>query len=117
MPILEAMNLGCPVACSKTSSMPEVAGDAAMLFDPNDPRDIAESIHTLWSNDDFRNQLVALGKKQVAMFSVKKMAEVHLQTFSSASKAFSRFGYYYYRYLYDPLFKRKVLYKHRFRTR
>ncbi len=41
LPVLEAMQRGVPVACSDRSSLPEVAGDAALLFDPDDPRAIA----------------------------------------------------------------------------
>jgi glycosyltransferase involved in cell wall biosynthesis len=44
MPVLEAMQLGCPVACSNTTSLPEVAGDAALLFDPEDVTAIARVI-------------------------------------------------------------------------
>jgi glycosyltransferase involved in cell wall biosynthesis len=44
MPIVEAMACGCPVACSNTTSLPEVAGDAARLFDPQDADDIAAAV-------------------------------------------------------------------------
>ena len=44
MPVLEAMACGCPVACSNVTSLPEVAGDAARLFDPRDVDDIAAAL-------------------------------------------------------------------------
>src|SRR5262249_37790987 len=44
MPVLEAMACGCPVACSNVTSLPEVAGDAARLFDPRDVDDIASAV-------------------------------------------------------------------------
>jgi glycosyltransferase involved in cell wall biosynthesis len=43
-PVLEAMACGCPVACSDAASLPEVAGEAARLFDPHDPGAIAEAV-------------------------------------------------------------------------
>ena len=45
MPVLEAMASGCPVVCSNTTSLPEIAGDAALLVDPNDPEAIAAAVH------------------------------------------------------------------------
>ena len=47
LPVLEAMARGVPVACSDRSSLPEVAGDAALLFDPGDPSAIAAAIESL----------------------------------------------------------------------
>jgi glycosyltransferase involved in cell wall biosynthesis len=44
MPVIEAMACGCPVACANTTSLPEVAGDAARLFDPRDVEDIARAV-------------------------------------------------------------------------
>ena len=52
LPVLEAMARGVPVACSNASSLPEVAGDAALLFDPHDERAIAGAIEALLSQDD-----------------------------------------------------------------
>ena len=49
LPVLEAMARGVPVACSNASSLPEVAGDAALLFDPHDERAIAAALETLLS--------------------------------------------------------------------
>ena len=47
LPVLEAMARGVPVACSDRSSLPEVAGDAALLFDPFDPRAIADALRRI----------------------------------------------------------------------
>ena len=44
LPPLEAMACGCPVACSSAGSLPETVGDAARLFDPRDPRAIADAV-------------------------------------------------------------------------
>src|SRR5262249_12413497 len=50
LPVLEAMARGVPVACSNASSLPEVAGDAARMFDPRDPSAIASTIECLLTN-------------------------------------------------------------------
>lgn len=67
-PILEAMALGCPVACSHASSLPEVAGDAALFFDPLSPDAIAEAILTILTDMDVRERLIQSGFTRVRMF-------------------------------------------------
>ena len=50
MPVTEAFSLGVPVACSNTTSLPEVAGDAALLFDPESAEEMAEAAWSLWTD-------------------------------------------------------------------
>ncbi len=69
LPILESMLLGTPVLSSNTSSVPEVAGEAALLVNPYDSRDIAEGIRALDENEDLRARLVDSGFRRAAMFS------------------------------------------------
>lgn len=69
LPILEAMALGTPVITSNCSAMPEVAGDAALLVDPRDPRSIAEAMITLVENEPEREHLASLGLRRAAGFS------------------------------------------------
>lgn len=69
LPILESMLLGTPVLSSRTSSIPEVAGDAALLVDPYDARAIADGVRALDSNDELRADLSARGRRRAAMFS------------------------------------------------
>ena len=57
LPVLEAMACGTPVACSRTTSLPEVAGGAAALFDPEDPRDIAAVVGALLADAGLRADL------------------------------------------------------------
>ena len=61
LPVLEAMRRGVPVTCSNLSSLPEVAGDAALLFDPNDVAAITASIEKLLADEKLVSQLVARG--------------------------------------------------------
>ena len=69
LPILEAMQCGVPVICSNTSSMPEVAGDAALLIDPADPDAIAKEMLSLYRNEGIRNAFITKGLERVGQFS------------------------------------------------
>src|SRR4051812_19279794 len=75
IPILEALQCNVPAIVSKTSSMPEVAGDAALLVDPNDPEDIADKMHLLYKDEKLRAKLIANGQEQIKKFSWNKSAE------------------------------------------
>jgi glycosyltransferase involved in cell wall biosynthesis len=69
LPILESMSLGTPVLTSNTSSVPEVAGDAALPVNPYDPRQIADGIRALDSNDALCAELSERGRRQALRFS------------------------------------------------
>jgi glycosyltransferase involved in cell wall biosynthesis len=68
LPVLEAMHLGTPVMTSRVSSLPEVAGDAAMLVDPYDTRAMAEAITALDRHEEVRAELAARGPRRAALF-------------------------------------------------
>ncbi len=70
LPVLEAMLLGTPVITSNVSSLPEIAGRAALLVDPNSVASIAQAIRTLDKDSDLRLDLIERGRKQAAKFSV-----------------------------------------------
>lgn len=74
LPALEAMAAGTPVAASNASSLPEVCGDAAVLFDPHNPEDIALKMVDILE-DKLRKRLIAAGRKRVREFSWEKTAE------------------------------------------
>ena len=69
LPVLEAMLLGTPVLASTTSSVPEVAGDAAMLVDPYNTEAIGQALRRLDEDDDLCDELSARGRKQAEKFS------------------------------------------------
>jgi glycosyltransferase involved in cell wall biosynthesis len=75
IPILEAFSAGCPVACSNTSSLPEVAGDAAIFFDPYNEESICNSIYTLLSNKDLRGEMIIKGYQRLKAYSWEKTAD------------------------------------------
>jgi glycosyltransferase involved in cell wall biosynthesis len=85
LPVLEAMARGVPVACSRASSLPEVAGEAALMFDPHDPRAIASAIQTLLSmDDDARARTRALGLARAEQFTWERTARATLDSYARA---------------------------------
>jgi glycosyltransferase involved in cell wall biosynthesis len=74
LPVLEAMQEGCPVITSNVSSMPEAGGDACLYVDPNSSSDIAEKIEMLINNEKLRQELIIKGRVQVAKFNWEKTA-------------------------------------------
>jgi glycosyltransferase involved in cell wall biosynthesis len=87
LPVLEAMARGVPVACSGVSSLPEVAGDAALLFDPADPSDIASSIDRLLGDAGLRAQLVQRGLVRCREFTWERTARETLASYRRAIAA------------------------------
>lgn len=75
LPVLESMSLGTPVITANTSSLPEVAGDAAVLVNPYDPDDIARAIRSLDGDEAWRENLSILGRAQAAKFSERAYIE------------------------------------------
>ncbi|MBK7029994.1 MAG: glycosyltransferase family 4 protein [Bacteroidales bacterium] len=75
IPILEAFHCGTPVITSTLTSMPEVAGDAALLVDPFSVDSIVSSMHFIADDAVLRNQLIVKGHKQQGLFSWNATAE------------------------------------------
>jgi glycosyltransferase involved in cell wall biosynthesis len=80
-PVIEAMALGCPVITSNCSSLPEVAGDAALLVDPRDHGAIGAAITTLAQSPAERQRLIARGKVRATEFTVERQAERTLDVY------------------------------------
>lgn len=79
IPILEAMNSGCPVISSLSSSLPEIGGDACLYFDPKNPKELKEKMIHVIENSEFRKELVKKGKERVQLFSWQKCGQETLQ--------------------------------------
>ncbi len=75
LPVLESMLLGTPVVTSRTSSLPEVAGDAALYVDPYETDDIARAIKTIVADAELRAELARRGRAQAELFSVARYRE------------------------------------------
>ncbi len=84
LPVLEAMACGAPVLASNTSSLPEVAGDAALLVDPEDVNAIAAALKTLAANEDQRAQLRKRGLVRAAKFTWSRTAQLTLASYRKA---------------------------------
>ena len=75
LPVLEAMARGLPVACSNATSLPEVAGEAALYFDPLDLPAMTGAIERLLGDAELRERLAAAGREQAARFTWERTAE------------------------------------------
>jgi glycosyltransferase involved in cell wall biosynthesis len=84
MPVLEAMACGCPVITSDRSSLPEVAGDAALLIDPTSPEQIARAISLVATDGGERARLAVAGSAWVEGFTWRRTAEEMMAAFEQA---------------------------------
>jgi glycosyltransferase involved in cell wall biosynthesis len=80
--VLEAMACGTPVVTSNVSSLPEVAGDAAVLINPHSVEELADSIKRIISNEDLREENIAKGLERARLFTWEKCAKETLEAFS-----------------------------------
>lgn len=83
LPVLEAMACGCPVVASNTTSLPEVVGDAGVLVDTSNPKNIVEAVTNVTTNVNLRSQLIQKGLEHVKRFTweecANKVAEIYSQ--------------------------------------
>jgi glycosyltransferase involved in cell wall biosynthesis len=86
-PILEAMASGAPVVASNATSIPEVAGTAATLVDPDDIDSMAAAVARLLDSQAERKRAAAAGRKQAALFSWRTAAEQTRQILLDAARA------------------------------
>ena len=84
LPVLEAMGRGVPVACSNTSSLPEVAGDAALLFDPREPGQIADAVRRVLGDAGLAARLRAAGLERVREFTWERTARLTVESYERA---------------------------------
>jgi len=82
IPIIEAMNCDIPVIASDVTSLPEVAGDAAIYVDPNDPEDIATAMKRIVFEPGLREDLISKGRVRRTLFSWDHTAEELWKTIS-----------------------------------
>jgi glycosyltransferase involved in cell wall biosynthesis len=84
LPVLEAMACGTPVACADAGALPEVAGGAAVLFDPTDVAAIADALGRISREPALRSELRARGLERAAAFSWRRAAEETLDVYRRA---------------------------------
>jgi alpha-1,3-rhamnosyl/mannosyltransferase len=86
-PLFEAFESGLPVACSHATCLPELARDAALLFDPQDPSEIASAIDRISSDVGFRSSLVEKGRRRAQLFTWENSAREHRALYRKISGA------------------------------
>jgi glycosyltransferase involved in cell wall biosynthesis len=74
MPPLEAASRGIPVVCSRSSSVPEVMGDAVYYFDPKDPETLARALDKVGGSHKIKDELIRRGLKRSKHFSWERTA-------------------------------------------
>lgn len=82
LPVLEAMACGVPVVCSNASSLPEVAGDAALLVDPQDEEGLREAMERALGDEALRREMTARGLVRAARFTWEQAARQLLAAFA-----------------------------------
>ena len=83
IPLLQAMACQTPIVASRAASIPEIADEAALLFNPNDVYDMAEKIAKVITNHDLRTKLIKAGQERVKNFSWQKCAQETLEVINS----------------------------------
>ena len=84
IPPLEAMSCACPVLCADASSIPEVVGDAAEMFDPNSPESMRDAMERVAFDESRRLALIAAGAQRVARFSWQRCADETMHAYDLA---------------------------------
>ncbi len=84
LPPLEAMNYGLPVLSSNRGSLPEILGNAALYFDPEEPEQFAASLRLVVTQSSVRNMLRKRGYRRIRIFEWKRMAKQTLSLYSAA---------------------------------
>ena len=86
LPVLESMACGTPVACSRAASLPEIAGDCAIYFDPHSTEEMAWAIEQLLSSDDSRLHLAEKGLERAKAFSGTRAAAAYAEILFSVMR-------------------------------
>ncbi len=87
LPVLEAMACGCPVLSSNASSLPEVTGDAAILFDPMDAQGLAREMERVLTDSELRQDLRERGLARAAQFTWDRMARETITVYKKVAGA------------------------------
>lgn len=84
---IEAQKCGCPVAVARTSSLPEILGDSALFFDPEDVEEIADKIYQVLTQNELQKTLIAKGQENVKRYSWQNCAKETLAVYKNILKS------------------------------
>jgi glycosyltransferase involved in cell wall biosynthesis len=87
LPVLEAMATGVPTACSSIEPLASIAGDAALQFDPANPRAIAACVERIVSDEALRARLAEAGPKRAAQFPWRETARLTLEALTCCAQS------------------------------
>ena len=87
IPVVEAMACGCPVIASNTSSLPEIIGEAGVLFDPNSKEDLVKSLEKVLYGVKYREELINKGLERSKLFNWDKCTEIISKTLEKVNNA------------------------------
>lgn len=85
IPLVEAMACGCPVVCSNATSLPEVAGEAGIYFNPDSPEEIAEKVWGAWASDEKLVEMRDKGLERVKEFNWERTAYQTIEVYREAA--------------------------------
>lgn len=89
IPLLEAMSVGLPIACSDRTSIPELVGDAGIYFNPDNAEDIAVKIYQLWNDNALKKKLVKKGFERAKQFTWEEATRKTIMAYKRASACFN----------------------------
>jgi glycosyltransferase involved in cell wall biosynthesis len=95
IPLIEAMQSGCPIACSNGTSLPEIAQDSALYFDPASIDDLARTITRLWTDDALCANLAKAGRSRAAEFTAQRLVRSHVDAFELARRRYRPWKHWY----------------------
>ena len=102
IPVIEALHCGCPVACSGSTALPEIAAGHALLFDPTRTESIAAAVERLWTDDALRARLAADGPAHAARFSPERLVAEHVEAFALAVRRYHPLKHWYRTKVLEP---------------
>ena len=95
IPVVEAMHVGCPVACSGVTGLPEIAQDDALYFDPTNVADIAHAIRRIWTDDALCTKLGEKGRQRATQFTAERLVAGHVEAFELARRRYHPWKHWY----------------------
>jgi len=90
LPVLEAMKIGTPVITSNSTAMPEIAGNCAVLIDPENIQDITEKMFNLLGKIKLKSSLIKKGLKRAEKYTWDKTADMYIKLYNKVIKEFKR---------------------------